>query len=140
MNGLANTIERTAKTLEERGLPADSFFEVFFTDGSTITEKEVNWSAMAQERRVAYFEGTKAVYVSTLPIAQISVYHGGLEAHIAVPEGCEAYQAVRSETVILDGRKHNRIVGRAVGIVKNGEVIEEQFINDIEHVVLGMRN
>lgn len=139
MNGLANTLVRTAKTLEERGLPPDSFFEVVFEDGSTITEKDVNWSELAEERKVSYFEGLKTVMASELPLTRITVRHAGLSASIAVPVGCETYQAVRSETVLMDGRKQHRVVGRVIGLIKDGQVMEEQFINGVEGVVVGTR-
>lgn len=140
MNGLADQIPRAEETLEQRGIPAGSFFEVAFVDGSVVTEKEVNWSDMAVIRRVRYFGGTKTVFVSKLHLACITVYHEGMEAHVDVPEGCEGYQAIRSEARLIDGRKEQRIIGRVVGIVKDGEVIEEQFINEVEHTVLGTRN
>ncbi len=142
MNGLpkiSDTIPRCGVTLEQRGLPAHSFFEAVFADESVITEKEANWSAMSHELRVAYFGDTKTVRACTEPLARLMVHHGGLVAELKVPEGCEGYQAVRSETVILNGRKTTRVIGRSVGIIKDGEVLEEQFINGIENAVMGTR-
>lgn len=142
MNGLPKTaekIERCNASLEQRGLPPHSFFEAVFADESSITEKEVNWSAMSREKRVAYFGGTKTVRACTERLARLMVHHGGLTAELAVPEGCEGYQAVRSETVILNGRKTTRVIGRSVGVIKDGEVLEEQFINGVENAVMGTR-
>lgn len=136
---ISKGIQRTDKTLEERGLPPGSAFAAEFADGSAITEEEANWSSMSAEARVAYFGGTKTVFLATLPVARIVVRHAGLRASIDVPEGCAAYQAARSETTILDGRKRSRVIGRVIGIVRDGEVVEEQFINDVEHAVLGTR-
>jgi len=136
---IADNIPCTNKTLEERGLPADSFFEVEFDDGSSLTEKEINWSAIAEEMRVAYFGATKTVFVCKFPVSTLWVHHGDLRAHVDVPSGCQAYQAVRSQALILDGKRQTKILGRAVGIIKDGEVIEEQFINETEHEVFGTR-
>ena len=134
-----DTIARTGKTLEERGLPADSFFEVWFRDGSHATEIEIAWSSISEERRVRYFEGTKTVFVSTRPVARIRMRHGDLVADCDVPEGCEAYQSVRSETILMNGKTEHRVVGRSIGIVKDGEVIEEQFLNGVEGGVFGTK-
>ena len=136
---IADNIQRTEKTLEERGLPADSFFEAEFDDGSVVTEKDVNWSSMSAEVRVGYFGETKTVFLCTLPVATLWVHHGDLRTHVNVLPGGQAYQQVRSEAVLLDGKKQIRVVGRVVGVVKDGEVIEEQFINDTEHEVFGTR-
>lgn len=137
---IADGVKNTDKTLEERGLPADSFFEVIFADGSWLSERDINWSSISAEIRVGYFGGTKTVYVCTLPVARIEVNHRDMLASLDVPPGCQVYQAVRSETVIMGGRKENRVVGRIIGIVRDGEVIEEQFANEVENEVLGTRN
>lgn len=137
---IAHGIKKTDKTLEERGLPGDSFFEVVFADGSWASERDVNWSSISAEMRVGYFGGTKTVYVCTLPVVRIEVSHGGMVAALDVPPGCQVYQAVRSETVIMGGKRENRVVGRVIGIVRDGEVVEEQFANEVENEVLGTRN
>lgn len=139
MNGQADQIKRTDKSLEERGIPADSFFEAAFSDGSSVSEKESNWSDMSEERRVGYFGGTKTVMVCKFPVRCVLVRHGELLAFVDVPEGSEAYQAVRSETVILDGKKEHRILGRVVGVIRDGEVVEEKFLNGVENAVLGVK-
>lgn len=136
---IAEAIQKTDKTLEERGLPEDSFFEVVFADGSWTSERYVNWSSISEEIRVEYFGGTKTVFVCKLPVKRIEVHHEGLVASLDVSEGCQVFQAVRSESIITDGKKENRILGRVIGLVKDGEVIEEQFINEIMNEVLGTR-
>ena len=137
---MADNIEKTDKSLEERGLPADSFFDVVFEDGSTASERWMNWSQISDERRVEYFGMTKTVFVSRLPVKRIVIRHGDLETTVDVPAGCEAYQGVRSETMLLGGKKESRVLGRIVGIIKDGEVIEERFLNGIQHEVQGTRN
>ena len=140
MTGLLNDqIKKADKTLEERGLPSDSFFTVQFTDGSVASETDVSWSSFCEERRVRYFEGTKTVFVSRFPVKRIRMRHGELVADIDVPEGAEVYQSVRSETVLTDGKRVDKVLGRSIGIIVDGEVIEEQFLNGVESAVYGRR-
>lgn len=135
----SDQIKRADKTLEERGLPGDSFFEVQFTDDSIASEKEISWSAMCEERRVRYFGNTKTVFVSRFPVKRLRMRHGELVADIDVPGGSEAYQSARSETVLMDGKRVDNVIGRSIGIVRDGEVIEEQFLNGVENTVHGRR-
>lgn len=140
MIGAADQIERTSKTLEERGIAGDSFFVVTFIDGSSVTEKDVDWSSVAEERRVEYFEGTKTVFLCTMPVSRIYARHGDLEASIDVPEGCQAFQAIRSEAVLSSlAEKKTVCIGRTIGIVNDGIVIEEKFLNGVEHIVNGTK-
>jgi hypothetical protein len=136
----ANEIERTTQTLEERGMPQNSYFAVIFTDGSELTEKEANWSSFCEKKEVDYFDIKKLVSVSKYPLKKISCFHEGLEASIDVPEDCEAYQALRGEALIVPehGRK-DRIVGRIIGIIKDGVVVEEIFIDAIQLKLTGFK-
>lgn len=139
VNMISDTIKTAGKTLEERGIPDNSFFVVEFDDGSVVSERDINWSSISSQQRVQYFGGIKTVMICTLPVKRIVVSHGELLADLVVPEGCSVFQAIRSETVILDEKKTNRIIGRVVGLVKDGEVIEEQFLNEVEQTVVGRR-
>lgn len=139
MTGLANTIERADRTLEERGLPADSFFTLTFRDGSVVTEKEVQWSTICEMRKVDYFGGKKVVFVCTLPVAHISVCHDNIEVSMDVPEGCEVYQAATSEALLINGGRRDRVLGRVIGIVKGGEILEERIADGQEHSAQGMK-
>lgn len=136
----ANDIKRTDKSLAERGIPDDSFFGVKFPDGSNLDERNTNWSDMAEEAKVGYFGGTKTVLLCTAAISSIEACHGSLRASLCVPEGYKAYQAVRSQASLVGGVKRVEVVGRVIGVVKDGEVIEEQFLNGLENEVVGRRN
>lgn len=140
MTGQANTIERTTLSLKERGLPEDSYFEVVFADDTKISEHEVNWSSISARRVVDVMNGKKGVMVCVFPVKRISACLGDLEASIDVPEGNEAYQATRSEAVVIPGYgRQDRVVGRIIGILKGDVVVEEKFLNAIEYRVQGIR-
>lgn len=118
----------------------DSFFTLHFKDDSSVCETETNWSEMGETKVCGYFGGEKRVCVCKHPVKEIHVKHGNLEHTLEVPDGCEVYQANRSETTFLqNGEKKMRTVGRVIGLVKDGEVIEEYFLNGIEGVVHGMK-
>jgi hypothetical protein len=139
-NMTADTIKKTEHSLFERGLPDHSFFEVEFEDGSIAHEKEFNWSDMSEQVRVKYFDQHKTVMLSTLPVKKITLSHDGMNETVEIPEGYRVYQAVRAMTAFqMDGSRMSEIVGRVVGLVKDGGVIEERFLNGIESKTYGTR-
>lgn len=137
---ISEIIEKTIQTLQERGIPENSFFSVIFEDGSEVTEKDTNWSTFSEKKEVDYFSNKKVVKVSKYPVKLLKCFHEGIEASIEVPKDCQAYQAIRSETLIIQGaERKNRIIGRVIGIVKGDEVIEELFLNGIQFKVEGFK-
>jgi hypothetical protein len=137
---ISETIKKSERPIEERGVPKDSYFSIVFADESEISEKEISWSSICEQKEVNSLNGKKVVNISKHPVKLIKCYHEGMEAQIEVPEGCEAYQAIRSETVIIPSvQRNDRILGRVIGIVKDGEIIEEHFLNSVEFRVQGFR-
>lgn len=132
-------IHKEHKTLEERGLPHDSFWHVVFVDGSERDEKDTSWAAISDRVEVEYLGGQKTVHLLKFPVKHISVSHGDLKAEIEVPEGVQVYQAIRGETMLNGQGKNSQVLGRIIGLVKDGSVIEERFINVMEGRVMGMR-
>jgi hypothetical protein len=125
---------------EDNGLPGGSGFIAWLEDGSSFTEAEVNWSEISKLERVDYFGMKKQVMVCTFPVKRVRVFHEGLVTEIEIPEDCSAYQAIRSGLNLVPSREPKpRVLGRCIGIVKNGEVIEERFLNGVQGEVLGMR-
>lgn len=137
---IADTIQKTNQTLEERGIPNNSYFEIIFPDASRISEHDVNWSSISQKKQCAYFGNKKLCHVCTLPVKRIEAWHDGLHSFIDVPEGCEVYQAVRGDTLIIPNyERTDRVIGRVIGIIKDNEVIEEHFLNGLMYSVEGLR-
>lgn len=116
-----------------------SFFELVFTDDSSITEKETNWSSFSGERVVTLLGKKKTVMVCNHPVKTIKITHNGLETGFYVPEGCEVYQAIRSRTSVGEAGS-SKVVGRLVGIIKGDKVIEEHFLDGISGEVTGVRD
>ena len=138
---IADKIIKTTQTLEERGIPNDSYFEVIFEDGSEINEKEANWSSFSEKKEVSYLDIKKIVRISKFPVKNIKCFYKGLNAEIEVPKDCQAYQAIRSNTTIVPTiLQKNETVGRIIGIIRNNEVIEEKFLNGIQFRVEGIKN
>ncbi len=128
------------KVTKEELSPETSYFRVVFADGLELTEREAKWSSLAERRVVGYFGSEKVILAATGAVKRIEAYHEGLVAGIDVPVGCSAYQAIRSEAVIVPGvHRKDRIIGRLIGIVKDGEVIEELFLNALQFKVEGVR-
>ena len=136
----ADTIRSRGKHVGERKLPQGSHFHARFKDDSDCHEGDTNWSDMSTEKEVEYFGMTKRVRVSKHPVKNIKIAHDGMEIDMAVPEGCEVYQAIRAEVLFTPGGgRTEHILGRVVGLVKDGKVIEERFINAQNHEIMGVR-
>lgn len=137
---IADTIPLSDKTNEERGFPADSYYIVTFEDGSVRDERQTNWSSFSEIGEVKYFGKKKQVSVSKFRIAKIEVFHEHLHTVVEIPKNCEVYQAFSSEvSFFATGEKHSNLNGRIVGIIKEGEVIEERFLNAREGQVFGIK-
>jgi hypothetical protein len=135
----AHNIPKTHLSREERGIPEHSQFRVFFADGSSVCESEANWSDMSEEVIVGYFGSQRLVRLCTQPVVRIEAEHGGITDGIDVPEGGRVYQSIRGQAFILANGRQDRIVGRYIGIVKDGEVIEEKYLDGLQLEVRGMR-
>ncbi len=138
---ISHNLKKETRTLEERGIPHDSFFTATFKDDSIASEKEANWSEFSEVKIVDYFDGKKTVYLSKHPIKHIHIKHGSLEHSIKdISKDVQVYQAIRSETLFNPGQeKRVRVLGRVVGLVKDGKVIEEYFLNEVNNEVRGMK-
>lgn len=137
---ISEKIQKHNHSLKSRGLHEDSFFTAHFTDGSSVTEHDTNWSDFSETKVCEYFGGKKTVLISKHPIKKLHVKHGSLEHFVDVPKDCDVYQAVRSESLFISEQERKDIVlGRVIGLVKDGKVIEEYFLNGMENRVLGMK-
>lgn len=137
---ISDTIDRTTLSLKERGLPEDSYFEVIFPDGSMVSEKNVNWSALSQQE-VVYDRGNKQMcFVATMPIKSIRIVLSDLEAMIEdIPQGTKVYQYMRSQRLLAKDIDKEVIVGRGIGLIREGSIVEERFISALENRTMGMR-
>ena len=132
-------ITKTEKTLSQRGLPEDSYFEAVFEDGSSVAEHNVNWSEISERVIVDYFGHKETFGICKYPLASLKIFLDGLSAQIDVPKGCHAYQYIRSRRLLAQGVDRSEIIGRGVGLIKDGVVIEEKFINALEYKVEGLK-
>jgi hypothetical protein len=110
---------------------------VTLSDGTIITDRD--WSSMSECIQVGYFGGKKTVRLLNYDAVFIEAEYKGLGAYSYVPEGCRVYQAIRSEALITVNERKDRILGRIIGIVRDGEVIEEQSLNGMLNRVEGLR-
>lgn len=119
------------------GLPDSCYFVAILENGDVIHERDTAWSSISKYKTVKYFGMKKEVLASKLPIRHLEIHHEGLEVLMDIPPGCQVYCAFRSQMSLT--ATHKKLLGRCVGIIRNGEVIEERFLNGSEQQVLGMR-
>lgn len=136
---ISDSIKRVER--ETGSLHDTSYFEVDFNDGSTISEKDVNWSDISEEATVATRGGAKVVMQSKLPVSKFRLFHNSLSTEIDIPEDCKVYQAFKSEALFMStGEKmSDRIIGRVVGVIKDGEIIEERYLDALGNQVIGYK-
>jgi hypothetical protein len=133
-------MEKETQSLMERVGREDSHFVVYLQDGSVHSEADTNWSSMSTEMVCEYFGKKKTVMVCSSPVSKIKITHGDLITEIDIPEGCQVYQAMRSEVVFTPGQDiHKSISGRVVGIVRDGVIVEERFLDGNAGEVLGIK-
>ena len=133
-------IQKETKSLAERIGRDDSHFTVYMRDGSVHAEADTNWSSLSQETVCDYFGKKKTVMACSLSVSKIKITHGNLTTEIDIPEGCQVYQAIQSEIVFTPNQEmHKSIAGRVVGIIKDGVVIEERFLDENAGEVLGIK-
>jgi hypothetical protein len=138
---IIDILKKESKSLRERGIYTNSFFHVIFEDGSEAKEYEYNWSAMSEEVAIKHMGKMKMTMLSIHPIKKINISCGLLSTSLNIEKGDRVYQAIRS-TLSLDGSGNqvSKNIGRIVGIVRNGVMIEEQFLNTEANQIYGIRN
>ena len=119
------------------GYPKNSKVEITLRDGTTM--QDTAWSTISERKVVRYLDQNKTVYVCTLPIASVKIWLDDLSAEVEASEGDEVYIAIRSEMFAAQNVMTDTVVGKTVGVVRNGEIIEEKYINARESRVEGFR-
>ena len=112
-------------------------FTILLKDGSSL--KNCDWGSISTQKRVKYQDGFKTIFSCNLNVLKIKIELGELETEIEVPDDYEVYQAIRGQTTFLNGESDKQILGRVVGLVKDGEVVEERFLNLPENIISGWR-
>ncbi len=137
---IGKKIKKESKTLIERGISSDSYFYAKFTDGSERKEHDTNWSDFSEKKEVEFMGRKKIVYVSKHSVKELTIKHGNLETTIEVDTGEEVYQSIVSSSFLRnDSIVEHKILGRKVGKIKDGKVIEERFIDGRTGEIIGMK-
>ena len=123
-------IRKTKQTIMTRGLPEDSFFAVEFDDGSVRSEHDTNWSDMSELTTVVLNGKPKQVMLCKHPIKKATVVSKIGKSHTVFPDSNNlVYQAVRVRDTFKGGKLvRKEIIGRVIGVVKDGVVLEEKLI------------
>ena len=137
---IKETLPIETKSLKERGIHDESYFHVVFSDGGEAKEHDTNWSDIAEETVIIHMGKKKMCNLSTKPIKTISIICKYLNTSIDLQEGERVYQSIKS-SLKLDGsgNQTSKIIGRTVGIVKNGAMVEERFLSTETNQIFGIR-
>jgi hypothetical protein len=132
-------IKRTNISRKERGLPEHSYFKCELRNGKRHHEDDVSWNDISKEKQVQY--GNIKKFVRTCNhVKHLEVNHAGMKAEIDADKDEEIYQSVKAMTTFYPGGESKTdILGRILGKIKDGKVIEEIFINEKSGEVQGFK-
>jgi hypothetical protein len=138
---IAETVKKTNLSLIEKGLPDDSFFQIIFSDNSIIDERQSNWTDLSEQVIINDNGRIKTVLVCKYPSKSLTVNHCGLSKTIEVDHNEQPYQAIISMATLNNatGSVYQKIIGRRIGKIKDGNIVEEYIINSQTNQVIGSR-
>ena len=140
MKKISEQLQKEQRSLVERGVPHDSFFHVTFNDGSEAKEHDTNWSDFSEHVLVDFMGSQKVVSLSKHPVKKLIINHEGLQIDFDVNNGEEVYQAFVNQVMKRsDGIVEDKIIGRIIGKVKDGKVIEEKFVDGRTGEITGIK-
>ena len=109
-------------------LPDGGEFEITFSDGGIANEKDYSWNDIADYEVVDYMGQQRMVKLSKYPIKTIIIRYIDSETTLQIEDGDRVYTSIRSiATHGMDTTKNHKVLGRVVGIVRDGKIIEERF-------------
>jgi len=132
MNKHLQKIKRREHRFDE-----NSFFEITLNSGEIINENDYRFIDFSTEKLVKYRDSNKIVKLCNLPAVSIKVKHHNLKHEMKIPKDCQMYQCIRSYSEITNGNVKSEIIGRVIGLVKNGEVIQEIYLDGQLNEVFG---
>ena len=107
----------------------ESYFILTLDTGETINENDYSFRDFSTEKLVIYRDTKKVVKLCNLPALSIKMKHHELEYEMKIPTDCQVYQSIRSISEVYDGITNSKIIGRFVGIVKDGVVVQELYLD-----------
>ena len=127
--------EQIPKRKESIIPPQNGSFEVIFSDKSKAHEKDYSWNDLSDYVTVDFMGRPRVVKLCKYQIKSITVQHQNVTTTIEPEDGDRVYTSIRS---MATHSEKNIILGRVVGVVRNGKVIEEKFIgpDDVQGIKL----
>ncbi len=108
-------------------------------DGRKYHEKDVSWNDISNLTEVNYFGVRK--YAKICPhVKHLEISHLGAKISIDADEDEQIYQSVKAMTTFSpSGSSNTIIIGRVLGKVREGKVVEEKIINSQTGEIQGFK-
>lgn len=117
-----------------------SYYIIGFKDGTFKTSKQVRWLEHARKIEAIRQGKKKFVYASSPDILSLEVCHDGMSKKIELAEGQSVFQSIVAEHIYsANSEGQDKILGRIIGIVAEGEILEEYFLDGERNEVIGYR-
>lgn len=107
-----------------------SFYEIKLDSGEELSETEYAWRDVSTESHPAYKDGFKTVYTLNFPAVSAKMIHRNLMVEMEVPKDCLVYQSMISRIVATKDMSNTVIIGRTLGLIKDGRIIKEYRLED----------
>ena len=117
----------------------NSYFVIELATGETINEIDYSFRSFSTEKLVLYRGSNKVVKLCDLPAVSMTMKHYNLEHTMEIPANCQVYQAIVSVSQLLGTETVTKIVGRIMGLVKDGEVIQELYLDGLLGEISGFK-
>ena len=109
--------------------------------GEILESDTVSWHSHSSKTLVKQGDIHKMVYLSYTPIKSLTIEFNELSKTIEVPKGYSCFQSIIGEAIqSSEGNEpKSRIVGRTIGLVKNGAITEEFVLNGDTNEIIGVK-
>ena len=117
-----------------------NYFEITLPDDSVINERDCSWEELSSDVLIDFLGHQKVVQLAWYPFKKIVIHHGELETELYPNKDEKVYQGYKSVVQRKkDDTLEEHVVGRIVGLVRDGRVTEERFLNELSGIVEGVK-
>ena len=109
------------------------------TDGTILHSDRASWLNYALKTTARHDGRSKTVYASGPSVKSLRVVHHGLEKTIESAPDMQVFQSISARTTFTQDKDTQEIIGRVIGIIKEGVVTEEYFLNGELNEIIGFK-
>lgn len=116
-------------------------YTIKLRDGKILNSDKVSWHDYSKMMEIETPKGRKTAFVSNPEVELLKIRINDLEKEVKVLEGKSVYYSIVAENVFssINPESKTNILGVTIGIVENGRVVEEYFLDNSQGQVIGYK-